>query len=351
MALLLTAAVAAALLAGCSSGEKEEKTETTPAVSSGSGSGSAVAEFETQTWKFATSGTENSNWMMAAKYFGDLVNKETNGAVTIEYYPSDQLTDGNQSDGVQALIEGDVDISLHSNLIYASFDPRFNVVSLPFLFDSTEDADAKLQDGDGGKELKNILEENGLHCMGIGENGFRNVTNSQHEIATLADMKGLKMRVAASALMNRTYELWGAVPENANWPEVYTSLKTGKFDGQENPLPIANASSIQDTQKYLTYWNATYDCLFFCMNKDLYDSLSSDLRSIVDECGQKAMEYQRQTNREEDAQILADWQSKGIVVTRPTAEALQQFKDAAQPCWSEFEDELTPKLVSAFTGK
>ena len=67
---------------------------------------------------------------------------------------------------------------MHSNLIYSAFDPRFNVVSLPFLFDSVEDADAKL-DGEAGEKLKEILSEYNLHCMGIAENGFRQLTNSK----------------------------------------------------------------------------------------------------------------------------------------------------------------------------
>lgn len=63
----------------------------------------------------------------------------------VEVYAADQLTNGNQSEGIQAMIDGDpVQVSLHSNLIYSAFDPRFNVVSLPYLFESVEDADAKL---------------------------------------------------------------------------------------------------------------------------------------------------------------------------------------------------------------
>ena len=69
---------------------------------------------------------------------------------------------------------------MHSNLIYSAFDPRFNVVSLPYLFDSVEDADAKL-DGAAGDKMKDILSEYGLHCMGIAENGFRELTNSVRE--------------------------------------------------------------------------------------------------------------------------------------------------------------------------
>ena len=73
-----------------------------------------------------------------------------------------------------------VQISMHSNLIYSAFDPRFNVVSLPFIYDSVEDADAKF-DGEAGEKMKEILSEYGLHCMGIAENGFRELTNSVRE--------------------------------------------------------------------------------------------------------------------------------------------------------------------------
>ena len=124
--------------------------------------------------------------------------KATGGKIKVNVYAADQLTNGNQSEGIQALIDGDpVQISMHSNLIYSAFDPRFNVVSLPFLFDSVEDADAKL-DGEAGEKLKEILAEYGLHCMGIAENGFRQLTNSKQEVKSVDDIKNLKIRVAGS---------------------------------------------------------------------------------------------------------------------------------------------------------
>lgn len=345
LALLLAAVMVAALLAGCGT-----KTAT-PAASSGAASSAGAATFDPMTWKFACSATETSTWMQAAKKFGDLMSQATNGAITVEYYPADQLTSGNQVDGIQALMDGTTELSMHSNLIYSSFDQRFNVVSLPFLFGSTADADAKL-DGAGGDALKAVLEENNLHCMGIGENGFRHPTNSKHAIASVADMKGLKLRVAGSALLNREYELWGADFANANWSEVFTALQTGTYDGQENPLPTADAASIEEVQKYVTYWTGTYDCLFFCMNKDLYDSLPADLQAIVDDCGQQAVVYQRQINRDQDETILDKWQTKyGITVTKLTDDAVKGFKDASAACYDEFKDQLTPDLISAFTAQ
>ena len=115
--------------------------------------------------------------------------KATGGKVKVNIYAADQLTNGNQSEGIQALMNGDpVQISMHSNLIYSAFDPRFNVVSLPFIYDSVEDADAKF-DGEAGEKMKEILSEYGLHCMGIAENGFRELTNSVREVKSVDDMK------------------------------------------------------------------------------------------------------------------------------------------------------------------
>ena len=117
--------------------------------------------------------------------------EKTGGAITVQYYPADQLTAGNQTDGIQALMDGTTELSMHSNLIWSSFDQRFNVVSLPFLFSSTEEADAAL-DGAGGEALGEILESTyNVHLLGIAENGFRHITNSKHAIASKADMNGL----------------------------------------------------------------------------------------------------------------------------------------------------------------
>ena len=102
--------------------------------------------WEETTWNFTCSTTETSTWADGGRKFGELMEKATGGKVKVNVYAADQLTNGNQSEGIQALMNGDpVQISMHSNLIYSAFDPRFNVVSLPFIYDSVEDADAKLR--------------------------------------------------------------------------------------------------------------------------------------------------------------------------------------------------------------
>lgn len=352
LALVLSLAMCLSLAACGGSANSDSSSnasaDSTTTDNTATNNGDTASGFQTMTWKFACSATETSTWVQAAKRFGELISEATGGAVTVEYYPADQLTAGNQADGIQALMDGTTELSMHSNLIYSSFDQRFNVVSLPFLFDSTEEADAKL-DGAGGDALQDILSGYGVHCIGIAENGFRHPTNSKHPIESPADMSGMKIRVAGSQLLNAAYGAWGADYTNANWSEVFTSLQTGTYDGQENPLPTADAASIQEVQKYMTYWTGAYDCLFFCINQDLYNSLSPELQAIVDDCGQKAVEYQREINRAQDEEIMSKWAAQGIEITILNEEAVAEFKAASAHIYDDFADALTPELIAAFT--
>ena len=317
--------------------------------SAGSSSGDSAPTFEKQTWKFACSATENTCWAGMGREFGELVSEATGGAVTVEVYAADQLTSGVQTEGIQGVIDGTIELSAHSNIIYSSFDKRLNVVSLPFLFSSFDDVDAKL-DGAAGQAVGKVVEDMGLHLLGIAENGFRHPTNSKHPIEKMSDMQGLKIRVAGSDLLKREYDLWGASVTTANWSEVYTGLQTGTYDGQENPLPTADGGSISDVNKYVTYWTGVYDCIFFTMNGELYDSLSPELQAIVDEAGRTAAQHQRQLEREGDQEVLQKWAAAGVTVTELTPEAAEEFRQAALPCYTEFEADLTKELIDAFTA-
>ena len=349
LALSLSLAMALSL-AAC--GAKEEAAA--PAASAGSAAASTEATgpvFEEQTWKFACSATENTCWADMGRDFGQMVSDATGGAITVEVYAADQLTAGNQTEGIQGAIDGTIELSAHSNIIYANFDQRLNVVSMPFLFDSYEDVDAKLT-GEPGEAVGKVVEELGLHLLGVGENGFRAITNSVRPIESLADMKGLKIRVAGCKVLNTAYDLWGTNWSNANWSEVYTGLQTGTYEGQENPLPTADGASIQEVNKYCANWTGIYDCIFFTMNKELYDSLSPELQAIVDECGAKAAENQRELQRQGVQEVMDKWTAAGVTITELSDEAIAEFKAATEPMYSDPEivELLTQDLIDAFTA-
>lgn len=349
---------------GSYTGDQSSDTGSQSSKDAGDGSDSfnTIADYSDldwpeMTWNFACSTTETSTWADGGRKFGELMEKATGGKVKVNIYAADQLTNGNQSEGIQALMNGDpVQISMHSNLIYSAFDPRFNVVSLPFIYDSYDDADAKF-DGEAGEKLKEILGEYGLHCMGIAENGFRELTNSKHEVKTVDDMKNLKVRVAGSNLLMECYKRWGADATNMNWSETYTALQQNTVEGEENPLPAIDAASVQEVQPYCSMWDAIYDCLFFCINQDIYDALTPEQQAVVDECGQKAVEYERYINRSSDDEIKARWADKnGVTFTEKKDMDIDSFKKAADGVDDWFVQELKKQgyndgqdLVDLFT--
>ncbi len=333
---------------GSYTGDQSSDTESQSSKDAGDGSDSfnTIADYSDldwpeMTWNFACSTTETSTWADGGRKFGELMEKATGGKVKVNIYAADQLTNGNQSEGIQALMNGDpVQISMHSNLIYSAFDPRFNVVSLPFIYDSYDDADAKF-DGEAGEKLKEILGEYGLHCMGIAENGFRELTNSKHEVKTVDDMKNLKVRVAGSNLLMECYKRWGADATNMNWSETYTALQQNTVEGEENPLPAIDAASVQEVQPYCSMWDAIYDCLFFCINQDIYDSLTPEQQQVVDEAGQKAVEYERYINRSGDEEIMSRWEkSNGVTFTKKEDMDIDSFKKAVDGIDDWFVKEL-----------
>ncbi|MCD8249978.1 MAG: TRAP transporter substrate-binding protein DctP [Lachnospiraceae bacterium] len=358
LALAMTASLAACgnSSSGDSAGTSSETTvEAGETEDTGTATGTeegGTTSFEPMTWSAATSGADGSNFVAGLEKFGELLSERTDGAITLNIFPSDQLTNGNAVDSLQGEMEGTIDVTFQADGIWSNFDARFNVLILPFLFTSTDEVDEKLFNGEGGAYLIDMLEnEQGVKCLGIGENGFRYITNSKHEVCTPDDLKDLKLRVGGSPILTRTYDLWGVDYTTANWAEVYTGLQTGLYDGQENPVAVAHASSIQEVQSYVTAWTAQYSCMFLTMNMDLYNSLSDELKEIVDECGAEACAYQVELTRQECEDYLEVWEEEyDMQVHYTTEEEIAMFKELSDPIYEEAMEEygFTQELMDLF---
>lgn len=233
---LILALVTALSLVACGSG------------GNGSGGGASTdgdtSNFPKMTWSAATSGAEGSNFDVGLEKFSELLQEKTGGAIKLDIYCSDQLTNGNQADSIQANIDGTIDVTFQADGVWGNFDTVFSVPNLPFLFDNYDDVDSKLINGEGGKYLMNAMDSKfNVKCLGIGENGFRYLTNSKHPVKTPDDLHDLKLRIGGAPILVSTYESWGVDYTTAAWAEVYTGLQTKLYDGQENPIAVADASS------------------------------------------------------------------------------------------------------------
>ena len=141
-----------------------------------------------------------------------------------------------------------------------------------------------------------------------------------------------------------------------NWSETYTALQQNTVEGQENPLPAIDAASVQEVQPYCSLWDAIYDCLFFCINEEIYNILTPKQQAVVDEAGQKAVEYQRYLNRSGDEEIMSRWEEKnGVTFTAKEEMDMDSFREAVDGVDEWFVEELEKQgyddgaeLVAAF---
>ncbi|MGL4208636.1 MAG: DctP family TRAP transporter solute-binding subunit [Candidatus Adiutrix sp.] len=296
--------------------------------------------------KFSVTTSDTSSWTVGAKKFAELVEERTNGNVKIRVFPNDVLSGGNQAKGLEQLIGGIADFSFHSSIIYSVMDERFGIISLPFLFNSVEDADAKLA-GPGGAAIKDLADQKGIVALAFGENGMRQLTTNK-PIVTLDDMKGLKVRIPAMKMYTLLFTALGANPLTMNFTEVFTALQQGTIDGQENPLDTINSAKIQEVQKYLTNWDYSYDIIILGMNKKLFNTMSEDLQKLIQQAAVDACEYQKQINRERNENFLEQFRKAGMTINTLSPENREQFKNATQRVYDEYEPVMGKELIDLF---
>src|SRR5512146_2061259 len=163
----------------------------------GSGNTASAAE---KTLRLSHVTAKDSPWDKGAERFAELVAKNTGGRIAVKVFPQSQLANGSQKAELEMLQSGVLDMTWDSPIILALFlDKRFDVWNLPWLYPSMDVAN-RVADGPMGELAYRWLAAKGVVGLGIGVNGFRELTNSKRPIATPEDMKGIKFRVAGSKL-------------------------------------------------------------------------------------------------------------------------------------------------------
>ena len=283
---------------------------------------------------------KDSPWDKGAHRFADLVAKNTNGRIEVKVFPQSQLANGSQKAELEMLQSGVIDMTWDSPIILALFlDKRFDVFNLPWLYPSMEVAN-KVADGPMGALAMKWLEEKGIVGLGIGVNGYRELTNSKHPITTPDDMKGIKFRVAGSKLYLETFKLLGANAVTMSFGEVFTSLQQGVIDGQENPTAIIDSSKLYEVQKYLTMWHYSFDPLVLCVNKKLFDSLSPADQAAIRAAAKEAVAYERAVSAEEEKRLPEELKKKGMQVNNLTPAQIAAFKTKVQPVYAMVQEAI-----------
>lgn len=274
----------------------------------------------------AVNGTDTQIDARVANYFADLVQTRTDGNVTISVFPNDQLAGGNASKGIEMIAQGSVDLAAYATCTMAVIDQNLPVATIPWSFTDYQEA-RDVIDTSGYKYYTERLNAKGMTYLGSFHNGFRQITNSKHEITKPEDLKNLKIRVPGSEVYMGFFREVGADPTSMSWSEVFTAIQQGTLDGQENGVSVTATSKMAEIQKYLTMWNYSYENDLFIANTLVWDSLEENTREMLQYCATQACEWGRDVLEDEEAQLLKTFEKQGMQITYLTEEQKQVFED------------------------
>lgn len=297
--------------------------------------------------KMSVTVSDSSTWYEAAQKLKEDLAEESDGRINLEIFANEQLSGGDSGKAVEGLSKGTIDLTFNSTIIYSILDERFGVASAPFLFSNLEEVDGVFN-GEGGEKLKEVLSEKGVHALGYGQNGFRQLTNSVREVKSPDDIAGLKLRIPGIQMYTDLYRELGTDPVTMTFSEVFTALQQGTIDGQENPIDVIYSSKLNEVQDYITMWNYSYDPLVLGMNKELYESMSDEDKELFDRLGKEAAEYQVELAREKEAGQIEELKAAGMQFYEPTEEELAAFKEQVQPLYDKYTDIWGADLLEAF---
>lgn len=323
--LLLLISLLITSLTGCS----KPAAPATPAPAPGTPA-APVAQ-DPVTLKLGHTGVIGHFYQEGSEEFARLVNEKTNGVVTVEIYPSDQL--GNQRSSVEGAQIGTQDMVLTSSMILANFDESIGVFDLPFLFPDRETA-YKAMDGEVAKEIEAKFEAKGLVFLGWWENGFRHITNAKRAIEKPEDLKGLKIRVPESAVYIDTFTALGASATPISMGELFSALQLKTVDGQENPAGHVITQKFFEVQDFISLTGHFYTAEPLVMSKIVFDKMTPEVQQALKEAGKEAGEFERKRSAELEQDYLKQIEETGMTITKPD---LKPFQDAVKPVMEKYQ--------------
>ena len=184
---------------------------------------------EAKRYRFAYDQPRNTGYSVAGDLFADKLKELSKGTMLIDQYPGAQL--GQEPQLLQLVKAGDIDFAIISSANTATISPQAGVMSLHFLFRDENHVIKGLADPKVFEALKTMIDETtqGLHVIATGSQGVRHMY-SKKEIHNVGDIKGLKIRVQATATEDTMFPAYSAQTVHMPFGSVYTSLQTGVVD-------------------------------------------------------------------------------------------------------------------------
>ncbi|MFG6157521.1 TRAP transporter substrate-binding protein [Halomonas sp. 1390] len=294
------------------------------------------------TLRFGGNFTDDHSSSRAMEIFQERLAERTDGDLTAQLFPNMQL--GGAGENVDQVNSGAI-MGTWIGISYLSRTvPELEALSLPFAFDSREDA-FSLIDGEVGELLDEKLAEAGFTALGYMELGFRHVTNSVRPLETVADFQDLKIRLQPNQTHLDTFRAIGANPVSMDINEVYGALQQGVLDGQENPYSIISTKRLDEVQQYLSDTGHFYDYIVVVANRDKFEGLDEDEQQAVHAAMAEAVAWQRETAAEEDTAARETLIERGMQFTPISDETRSALRDASQGVVDDLREKVGAEIV------
>lgn len=272
----------------------------------------------------------------AVKYMGTVFNKLTNGRHTIKVFNNSAL--GQEKDTIEQAKIGAVAMTRVNIAPMNNICPTTVVPTMPFLFHSKEHMRHVL-DGPVGEEILRSCEAQGFIGLAFYDSGARSMYTVKKPIKTLADAKGMKIRVQQSDLWVALLEAMGANATPMPFGEVYTALKTGLVDGAENNYPSYESSRHFEVAKFYSRTEHSMAPEMLLFSKKVWDGLSAEDQKALRQAAKESVPYMRKLWDEREEKSLATVKAAGAQIIDVDKAS---FQAAMKPVYDKFISD--PKL-------
>lgn len=250
---------------------------------------SAATPTLAQDVRIASHVSETSPLYATAEMFAERIGEKFPDKFNFKFYPNGQL--GKEKALIDNVRLGSLEMAMVASGVL-SLDNKLGLFDLPWLFTDRDHVQRAIN-GEFGQAVKERLEsEQGFVVLGIYENGFRHVLNTERAIETPENMEGLKIRVTGSKYKRDGFSAMGADPVPVAWQETFTAIQQGVVDGAEAALYGFYGAKLYEITDHLSLTNHTYSPSFLLVSKSFWNSLSEDeqqtFQQVADEMSKDA---------------------------------------------------------------
>jgi tripartite ATP-independent transporter DctP family solute receptor len=274
--------------------------------------------------------------VQAVRHMGEELSKATGGKHSIKVFSKSAL--GSEKDTIEQTKLGAIAMTRVNVAPMNNICPATMVPTMPFLFRSTEHM-RKVLDGAIGEEILKDCEAQGFVGLAFYDSGARSIYTVKKPIKTLADAKGLKVRVQQSDLWVSLLEAMGANATPMPYGEVYTALKTSLVDAAENNYPSYESSRHFEVAKYYNKTEHSMAPEILLFSKKVWDTLPAEEQKQIRAAAKESVTYMRKLWDEREVKSLAIVKAGGAEIVDVDKAS---FQNAMKPVYDKFLKD--PKL-------